>query len=128
MPILGGTPLAVVPGGRPVELRLTTRDENGWTVLDVDGEVDLSSAPTLRSHIEQLIEDGSRKLVISLEEVGFMDSSGLSALVSSYKRMQDAEGELSIVCRDRAVLRVFTVTGLDRVFRIHPSLEEAVPS
>lgn len=97
-------------------------------MLAVDGEVDLSTAPTLRVRIEQLIHDGARRLVVSLEDVGFMDSSGLSALVAGYKRMQESEGELSLVCRDRSVLRVFTVTGLDRVFAIHPTVEEAIPS
>ncbi|HSJ50094.1 MAG TPA: STAS domain-containing protein [Actinomycetota bacterium] len=131
MPILGLTPRTVVRGGREgraVELRIRTRDESGWTVLAVDGEVDLSTAPTLRVRIEQLIHDGARRLVVSLEDVGFMDSSGLSALVAGYKRMQESEGELSLVCRDRSVLRVFTVTGLDRVFAIHPTVEEAIPS
>lgn len=97
-------------------------------MLDVVGEVDLSTAPTLRDRIEQLIADGTRRLVVSLEDVGFMDSSGLSALLAGYRRMQESDGALSLVCRDRAVLRVFTVTGLDRVFAIHPTVEEATPS
>jgi anti-sigma B factor antagonist len=97
-------------------------------VLDVDGEVDLSTAPSLRNHIEQLIHDGTRRLVVNLEGVGFMDSSGLSALIVSHKRIQEADGELALVCQDRAVLRIFTVTGLDRVFRIHPTVAEALPA
>lgn len=97
-------------------------------MLEVGGEVDLSTAPALRTQIEQLIHDGARRLVVNLEDVGFMDSSGLSALIASYKRMQEADGELAVVCQDRAVLRIFTVTGLDRVFRIHPTVAEAIPA
>jgi anti-sigma B factor antagonist len=62
---------------------------------------------------------------VSLEQVGFLDSSGLSALVTTRKRMQEAGGELVLVCRRESVLRVFTVTGLDRVFPINGTVAEA---
>jgi anti-sigma B factor antagonist len=62
--------------------------------------------------------------VIGLEGVGFLDSSGLSALVASMKEMEEAGGDLAIVCTRDPVLRVFIVTGLDRVFAIHGSVEE----
>jgi anti-sigma B factor antagonist len=91
----------------------------------VDGEVDLSTAPTLRSHIDELIHDGVRRLVVDLERVGFMDSSGLSALVTARKRILEADGEIALVCTQEPVLKVFTVTGLDRVFAIRPSVGEA---
>lgn len=93
-------------------------------MLDVAGEVDLSTAPTLRSRIDELIRDGVRHLVVNLTDVGFMDSSGLSVLVSVRKRMEDADGRLAIVCSRDPVLKVFTITGLDRLFAIHGSLAE----
>jgi anti-sigma B factor antagonist len=93
--------------------------------LDVGGEVDLSTAPALRSRVDQLIHDGVRRLVVDLENVGFLDSSGLSALVSSMRSMEEADGRMSLVCQQDPVLKVFTVTGLDRVFAIHGSLAEA---
>ena len=67
-----------------------------------------------------------RRLVVSLEHVGFLDSSGLSALVSAMKGIEETGGELVLICRDEPVLKVFTVTGLDRVFTIHGSIAEAV--
>lgn len=54
-----------------------------------------------------------------------MDSSGLSALITGRKQMQEADGEIALVCTQESVLKVFTVTGLDRVFAIRPSVEEA---
>lgn len=121
-------PLAEAASGRgpAVELRLDTRDEGEWTVLDVDGEIDLSTAPGLRARIEQLIREGTRRLVVSLEHVGFMDSSGLGALVVAMRGMREAGGRMTLICSRESVLRVFTVTGLDRVFAIHASVAEAV--
>ena len=57
-----------------------------------------------------------------------MDSSGLSVLLSAMKRMDDANGRLAILGARDPVLKVFAVTGLDRVFPIHGSLAEATPS
>lgn len=95
-------------------------------MLDVDGEVDLSTAPGLRARIEQLIRGGTRRLLVSLEEVGFLDSSGLGALVVAMKGMREAGGRMALICSRESVLKVFTVTGLDRVFAIHASVAEAV--
>ena len=95
-------------------------------MLEVGGEVDLSTAPALRSRVEELIRDGVRRLLVDLERVDFLDSSGLSALVTALKVMQEVDGRMALVCTRDAVLKVFTVTGLDRVFSIHASVPEAV--
>jgi anti-sigma B factor antagonist len=119
--------LPSAPSRRPaVELRLDSREEGDWTVLDVVGEVDLSSAPFLRTRIEELVHLGAQRLVVDLRGVGFMDSSGLSVLVSCMKRMREAGGELAIACPNGSILKVFTVTGLDRLFTIRPSVGEAI--
>lgn len=89
------------------------------------GELDLSTAPSLRARIDQLITEGARRLLVSLEDVGFLDSSGLSALVASRKAMGEVDGELALVCGNESVLKVFNVTNLDRVFAIYGSMSEA---
>lgn len=90
------------------------------------GEVDLSSAPLLRARIEELLHLGAQRLVVDLRGVGFMDSSGLSVLVACMKRLREAGGELAIACPNMSILKVFTVTGLDRLFTIRPSVGEAI--
>jgi anti-sigma B factor antagonist len=92
----------------------------------VGGEIDLSTAPKLRTRIDTLIHDGSRALVVDLERVRFLDSSGLAALIAAMKGMQEAGGRLVICCGQESVLKVFKVTGLDRVFAIHGSVAEAI--
>jgi anti-sigma B factor antagonist len=80
----------------------------------------------LRSRIEQVLQDGRRHLVVDLADVSFMDSSGLSVLVSGFKAMREGGGEMSVVCPNAAIAKIFSITGLDRVFPIHPSLDEAL--
>jgi anti-sigma B factor antagonist len=109
-----------------VAIEIERRSEGGWDVLDVAGEVDLSTAPELRSRIEGIVDDGGRLLVVDLADVSFMDSSGLSVLVAGFKGMREAGGRMAVVCPSVSIAKIFSITGLDRVFSIHPSLHEAV--
>jgi anti-sigma B factor antagonist len=55
-----------------------------------------------------------------------MDSSGLSVLVAGFKGMREAGGEMAVVCPNASIAKIFSITGLDRVFSIHPSLDGAL--
>jgi anti-sigma B factor antagonist len=110
---------------RPIDLSLGSRTESGWTVVDVKGEVDLFTAPKLREHVVGLVEEDKRQIVVNLEDVDFMDSTGLGVLVGALKRLKEKDGQLALVCSQGSVLRVLTVTGLNKVFAIFDSVEEA---
>lgn len=99
---------------------------DGCAVLRVGGEVDVYSAPELRERVIQLVADGIRHIVADLREVTFLDSTGLGALVGSLKRLREQDGSLKIVTRPGRIPTLFSVTGLDRVFALHPSVPEAV--
>jgi anti-sigma B factor antagonist len=94
-------------------------------VLDIVGEVDLYTAPALRDRIASLIDGGVRRLVVNLEEVGFLDSSGLGVLIGALRRLKEHDGVLRLVCNEGSTLKVLTVTGLDKVFQIHTDLGSA---
>ncbi|HEX9124195.1 MAG TPA: STAS domain-containing protein [Actinomycetota bacterium] len=111
-----------------MELRLDSRQVDPWTVLDVAGEVDLFTAPALRERIVGLIGEGHLQLLVNLGEVGFMDSSGLGVLVAGLKRAREAGGEMALVCREGPTYKVLAITGLDRVFPIYDSVDDAVGS
>jgi anti-sigma B factor antagonist len=126
--ILGGRsrPDRSGDGGHAVDIALAHRTEGGWDVLDVGGDVDLATAPVLRGRFDDLLSAGSRRVVVDLEGVGFMDSSGLSAIVAGLKGVRESGGRMAIVCSNDALLKIFTITGLDRVLSIHGSVAEAV--
>ena len=109
-----------------MELKIETRDDGGRTVVDVAGEVDVYTAPTLRDHLSQLVADGRYHLVVDLEEVAFLDSTGLGVLVGGLKRVRAHDGSLSLVCTQERILKVFRITGLTKVFPIHPSVPDAL--
>jgi anti-sigma B factor antagonist len=109
-----------------VDIQLDQRSEGGWDVVDVTGDVDLASAPALRARLDDLLADGSRRVLVNLQQVAFMDSSGLSAIVSGMKGMRERGGEIAIACANASILKIFSITGLDRVVSIHATVAEAI--
>jgi anti-sigma B factor antagonist len=94
-----------------VELSVTTSRQDDVSVVTVAGEVDVYTAAQLRA---------------ALDEVSFLDSTGLGVLVGRLKLVRNSSGWLRIVCSNERILRVFRITGLDKVFGIHGSLEQAL--
>jgi anti-sigma B factor antagonist len=74
----------------------------------------------------ELIESGKKQIVVDLSKATFIDSTTLGVLVGGVKRLRANEGQLSLVCSDRNITKIFEITGLDRVFTIYPTRDEAV--
>ena len=108
-----------------MDLVLGSRNENGWAVLEVQGEVDLYTSSQLRDAILRLTEESENRIVVDLNNVSFMDSSGLGVLVAGLKRARERGGELALVFGEGSVQKVLGITGLDRVFPTHGSVGEA---
>lgn len=87
--------------------------------------LDAARAPALREELLRLIDAGHSQIVLDLSATDFLDSSGLGALVSAVKRM-GSKGTLAIAGANGAVARLFTLTRMDRVFALHPSVDAAV--
>ena len=108
-----------------MDLSLTTRDEGDRTVVAVGGEIDVYTAPKLREAIVTAIDAGHTRLIIDVENVAFLDSTGLGVLVGALKRVRADGGSLDIVCTHERILKIFGITGLDKVFGLHASIDEA---
>lgn len=111
-----------------MELEIPDDDSapEGWTVLTVSGEIDVAAAPDFREQLVALIEAGTSHLIVDLESVDFIDSTGLGVLVGAVRRARSAEGDLRLVCNNSRLRKVFDVTGLDEVFVIGTSVDDAV--
>lgn len=90
-----------------------------------EARLDAAKAPALREELLRQIEAGHSQIVLDLSTTEFMDSSGLGALVSAVKRL-GSRGTLAIAGADGAVARLFSLTRMDRVFALHPSVDAAV--
>ncbi|MEU7057256.1 STAS domain-containing protein [Streptomyces sp. NPDC046197] len=101
---------------------------NGWTVLEVDGEVDIHTSPRIREAVIALLGEGHRHYVLDLCFVPFLDSMGLGTVVAITKRIRDHEGSLRIACPSPRLLKVFRICGLHEAYEIFESPEEATQS
>jgi anti-sigma B factor antagonist len=125
LPIHGGRRSMQGAGGS-VDLSLSTRTVGDRTVVEVGGEIDVYTAPKLREQLVELVNDGSYHLVVDMEGVDFLDSTGLGVLVGGLKRVRAHEGSLRLVCNQERILKIFRITGLTKVFPIHTSVDDAV--
>jgi anti-sigma B factor antagonist len=89
------------------------------------GRLDMQSAPALRQELSQLVERGQVRVVLDLDGVGFMDSSGLGAIIGGLKAARQTGGDLRIARPNQQVRLVLELTSLDRVLRPYGSVEEA---
>src|SRR5215211_2767466 len=95
-------------------------------VISLAGEVDLYTAPEFKQQLLEVIEQGGRDVIVDLTNTTFIDSTTLGVLVGGVKRLRTNDGQLSLVCSDRNITKIFEITGLDRVFTIYSTRAEAV--
>ncbi len=107
-----------------MDLALSSVSGDGRVVVHVDGEVDVYTAPQLRRYLDAQIQRGCRDLVVDLSAVTFIDSTGLGVLVGRLRMMLTQGGQLRLVGPTERVLKVFTITGVDRLFPIVGSLDD----
>ncbi|MBA3358654.1 MAG: STAS domain-containing protein [Thermoleophilaceae bacterium] len=97
-------------------------------VISLGGEIDLYTAPEFKERMVELIEAGKKNIVVDLSEATFIDSTTLGVLVGGVKRLRPSGGGLALVCTDQNISKIFEITGLDRVFSIQDSREDALAS
>jgi anti-sigma B factor antagonist len=112
-------------GRSAMELALTARTEGDFEVIEVGGEIDVYTAPRLRESIVTAVDAGHTRLIIDVRKVDFLDSTGLGVLVGALKRVRADGGSLDIVCTQERILKIFEITGLDKVFGLHATTDEA---
>jgi anti-sigma B factor antagonist len=109
-----------------VDLKLGHRATDGFEVIDAQGEIEIYTAPRLRELLIDLVSQGSYQLVVNLDEVGFLDSTGLGVLVGGLKRVRARDGSLDLVCTQQRILKILKITGLTEVFGIYETVDQAI--
>ena len=94
--------------------------------IAIAGEVDLYVAPELKQQLLDVIDRGATEIVVDLTDATFVDSTTLGVLIGAVRRLRTNDGRLTVVCNDRNVAKIFELSGLDRVFDIFPTREQAI--
>lgn len=107
-------------------MEIKTRVVDTVVILDIDGEIDLYNAPEIKDTIKQQMDAGHKKIIINLENVSYIDSSGIGALISSLSNLKKIGGGLKIIHVYDSVRKVFELTKLTSFFDIYDSEDEAL--
>jgi anti-sigma B factor antagonist len=107
-------------------LTVETAERDGWTVVVARGQLDVATAPDFRQDLVEAQYGGSTRVVVDLDGVEFLDSMGLGVLVGALKRARTHDGEFAVACARDRLLQLFALTGLDRILRIAPTVDEVL--
>lgn len=102
------------------------RASDGKGIITAEGEIDLGGAPRLREALSDVLAAGCTRLVMDLRKVTFIDSTGLGVIVGAGKKAAGLDGALRIVCDDKRMLRLLSLTGISRSFTVTATPEEAL--
>jgi anti-sigma B factor antagonist len=105
---------------------IKTEQIDGAYVIALAGEVDLYTAPEFKQQLLDVIAKGGKDVIVDFSDTTFIDSTTLGVLVGGVKRLRTNDGQLSLVCSDRNITKIFEITGLDRVFEIYPTRDDAL--
>jgi anti-sigma B factor antagonist len=119
-------------GGEPVTLSVKAEERDGWTILQVSGELDLSSASGVRQYVHDAVAEGRRSIVLDLSDVRFCDSSGVGVLIAARRLMRSCAGRLRLILPAQGAVdgshvnRVFAALGVRRLFEVYSDQSTAV--
>jgi len=114
----GSTPTAATPGVNPGELQVVVSGAGRAYEVHLLGELDMSTANTLREQLLGLAAEGPTHVTVDLSHLEFVDSTGLSVLITGLKRIRQHGGDMALRSPTPATRRVLEITGLTEVFSI----------
>ncbi|HEU4513234.1 MAG TPA: STAS domain-containing protein [Nocardioidaceae bacterium] len=129
-PRLGGDTLTPPRGDHPAMdapdgLTVDVERVGVHSVVTVAGELDVATAPMLNGVLRDVLDVAAPCVVMDLDRVSFIDSTGLGVLVAAHRRAAGVAGKLVLVCHDPRCLKVIEITGLTRIFTFAPTVEAA---
>ncbi|MFH1655101.1 MAG: STAS domain-containing protein [Candidatus Omnitrophota bacterium] len=107
-------------------MQISEKDANGVTILEVEGDIDLNSSPTMREKFDELIKNNISKIIINFQDVSYIDSSGLATVIEMLQRLKKSQGQLRLSNLSEKLKNLFEITKIDKLFQMYSSEEDAL--
>jgi anti-sigma B factor antagonist len=107
-------------------MEIQTRDTNDIKVLDFVGKLDTNTSPDAEKHLNKLMEEGTKKILINLEKLDYISSAGLRVLLSTTKQLQKTSGMMRVSNLNEVVQEIFDISGFSSIFNVFVTESEAL--
>jgi anti-sigma B factor antagonist len=112
-----------------MSLEIQQRDREGVLILDLNGRLTVGPEVSIfRDRMQKLIDSGSRQIVLNLQQVDYIDSTGLGALVMCYTSLQRAGGSVKLLNLSRRGIQLLIMTKLTTIFEVFDDEQNAINS
>ena len=105
---------------------IDTSNREGLNIVRVRGRLGINTECKLRDRVAELIKEHNYDLILDFTDVTFMDSSGMSSVLSAMRQVNENKGSICIVCETRHILRVLRITAIDKLMAIYSTVDEAI--
>ncbi len=105
---------------------ISVKTTNDVKVLHCEGELDTQTSPNAQDQLNQLIEEGVRKVLVNFEKLEYISSSGLRVLLTTAKQLKAVDGELRVCGLNEVVKEVFDISGFTTIFKVFGGESEAL--
>ncbi|MDQ2991815.1 MAG: STAS domain-containing protein [Candidatus Eremiobacteraeota bacterium] len=110
-----------------MDIKVNVREtDSECNIVELAGEIDVYTSPKVKDALGELIDRGVYNLVIDLEKVRYIDSTGLGVLIGGLKRVREHGGTVNLVCTNPQIKKIFDITGLVKIFGIFDSEDAAM--
>ncbi len=107
-------------------MEMQLREEHMVQILSCQGRIDAQVSDRVKERVQELLDQGASQIILDLEGVELLDSSGLGALVSCMRKAKEKEGEIKLAGLRLEVRSIFDITRVSRLFHICEHVEEAL--
>jgi len=107
-------------------MQISTTTLNGVHIVTLDGKLDTNASTDFETYLQALVDGGAKRLLIDLDKVAFITSSGLRVLLATAKRIKAIDGDLFVCCLNQAVREVFDISGFSTLLSVFDSQQEAI--
>lgn len=105
---------------------IETKDNGQVKIVHIPGQLDTNTSPEAQNRLNQLINDGTTRILINLEDLNYISSAGLRVLLATAKQLKGGSGELRICCLNEMAQEVFDISGFNNILNVFETEEEAL--
>ncbi len=107
-------------------MQIDTRKENNAVVVSIKGRMDAVTTPEIESRLGQIVDGGEKRLLVDLQQLDYISSAGLRALLATAKRLKSEQGDIAFANLEGHVKEVFEISGFYSIFKVYDSTEKAL--